>query len=138
MVSQEGREINSFNSLPGQLRVAISVVAGQSLLLIALGLWGTQQMVSGNISSVETGITLFVIILGMVMWAINIALGLLRLKTWSRTAAVVLQLIFISVGVASFGGEFGNFWIGAALMAPATIALFLLFGRPIGRLFSRD
>lgn len=138
MVSQEGREINSFYSLPAQLRVAILVVAGQSLLLLALGLWGTQQMLSGNISSIETGVTLFGIIAAMVIWSTNIALGLLRLKTWSRTAAVVLQLIFISVGVASFGGEFGNFWIGVLLLVPASVTLFLLFGRPIGQLFSRD
>lgn len=114
------------------------MVAAQTLLILALGLWGTQQMVSGNISSFATGVTLFGIIAAMVIWSANITIGLLKLKTWSRTAAVVLQLIFISVGVASFGGEFGNFWIGVVLLVPATLALFLLFGRPIGQLFSRD
>lgn len=138
MVSQEGREINTFNSLPGQLRVTISVVAAQALLLLALGLWGLQQMIFGNTSSFTTGVTLFAIIAALVIWSANITIGLLRLKPWSRTAAVVLQLIFISVGVASFGGEFGNFWIGAVLLVPATVALFLLFGRPVGQLFSRD
>jgi hypothetical protein len=47
-------------------------------------------------------------------------------------------MIFISVGVASFGGEFGNFWIGILLLTPASVALFLLFGRAVGTLFSRD
>lgn len=138
MVSQEGREINSFYSLPVQLRVVISVTMAQCLLILAVGLWGAQQMISGNISSVSTGVTLFGIITAMVIWSVNIGLGLLRLKPWSRTAAVVLQLIFISIGVASFGGEFGNFFIGALLLVPATFALFLLFGRRIGVLFSRD
>lgn len=138
MVSQEGREINSFYSLPAQLRVTIFVVAAQCLLLLAIGLWGAQQMISGNISSFSTGVTLFGIIAAMVIWSANIAVGLVKLKPWSRTAAVVLELIFISVGVASFGGQFGNFWIGSALLVPASLTFFLLFGRSIGLLFKRD
>lgn len=138
MVSQEGREINSFYSLPAQLRLVILAVAAQCLLILGVALWGAQQMISGNISSVTTGLTLFGIIAALIIWAANIALGLLRQRPWSRTAAVVLQMIFISVGVASFGGEFGNFWIGLLLLIPASVALFLLFGRAVGELFSRD
>lgn len=114
------------------------MVTLQSLLLSAVGAWGVWQLLLGNTESFTTAITLAAILLAAVVWSTNIAIGLFKLKPWSRTAAVVVQMIFISIGVASFGGSFGNFWIGALLLAPASLTLFLLFGRSVGELFRRD
>ena len=114
------------------------VVSLQSLLLGGVGAWGLLQLLVGNTESFATAITLAAILVAAVVWSVNIAIGLRRLKPWSRTAAVVVQMIFISVGVASYGGSFGNFWIGTILLAPASLALFLLFGRSVGELFRRD
>lgn len=71
------------------------------------------------------------------LWSSNIALGLWRLKRWAHTPALVFQLLIASIGVASFGGEFGDVAIGVVLLVPATATFFVLFSRSVREQFQR-
>jgi hypothetical protein len=50
---------------------------------------------------------------------------------------MVFQLLVASIGVASFGGEFGDALIGVALLVPATVVFIFLFGKDVREKFQR-
>jgi len=61
-----------------------------------------------------------------------VARGLLQGMAWSRGATVVAQILQIAVAVGSFqGGELARPDIGWLLLAPALVALGLLFSKPV-------
>ena len=72
------------------------------------------------------------------LWTANISLGVLRLSRRSHTPAMIIQLLVASIGVASFGGEFGNFGLGALLLLPSALAFYLLFSKPVRQLFKSE
>ncbi|MTA31233.1 MAG: hypothetical protein F2558_04725 [Actinobacteria bacterium] len=71
----------------------------------------------------------------MALWTINIGIGLFRLKKWSHTAGLVLQLIFAAIATASFSGEFAEPVIGISLLSAAVTCFVALFGGGIREIF---
>jgi hypothetical protein len=71
----------------------------------------------------------------MALWTFNIGIGLFRLKKWSHTAGLVLQLIFAAIATASFSGEFAQPVIGFALLIASITCFVALFGGGIRELF---
>ena len=51
---------------------------------------------------------------------------------------MIIQLLVASIGVASFGGEYGNFGLGALLLLPSALAFYLLFSKSVRRLFKSE
>ncbi len=68
----------------------------------------------------------------------NIGIGLLKLKKWAHTPALVLQLIFAAIATASFSGDFAQPAIGLPLLAMALISFVALFGGGIRDLLHRS
>jgi hypothetical protein len=106
------------------------IIAATAVALQALLLWGAAGFgvigIFQQRESLVAALFLLGITLGFALWSSMTALKLWQLERWAHTAAVVQQLIFISIGVASFTGEFANLLIGWLLFGPATIAFIAL------------
>ena len=60
-----------------------------------------------------------------------VALAMLRMAPWSRSAAIVWQIVQALVGVQAFSGAGARPDLGVLLIAPAVVALVLLFRRDV-------
>ena len=113
------------------------------LILQALTLWGIlgwsgYAVITGDVGSLLSGLSLiFVVLLGTI-WVSNIAYGVIRLRPSAHTPAMVIQLLIASIGAASFGGEFGNLAIGWLALIPASVAFFLLFSKDLRAEFGKN
>jgi len=65
------------------------------------------------------------------VWLAFIAVHTLRGSPWIRGAAVVWQVLQISVAVGSFQGVFQRTDVGWLLLIPAVAVLVLLFTKPV-------
>ncbi len=139
MVSHQAREIKTqIESMNPRLVVTTAIVSIQALGIWLVGVWSALAVFQGDRSSLTSSLFLLGLILAAALWASNIAIGLAKRKTWSHTAAMVLQLLIASIGTASFAGEFGSFAIGWGLLLPAAIAFYLLFSKRVRSEFGED
>ena len=120
---------------PRALSAATLIIAVEALVLWAVGVWSIIALVQNDNTSFVSAIFLVGIVLGGALWASNVAIGVWRLKRWALSPALILQLLIASIGVASFGGEFGNLALGMALLIPAGAAFFMLFSKTVRSLF---
>lgn len=118
--------------------MAIIIVFLESAIIWGLTFWSLFALFSGDSSNFFSSIFLSGIILAAAIWTTNIGIGLLKLRKWSHTPALVLQLILAAIATASFGGEFAQPIIGFGLMFLSVSAFILLFGGGIRDLMHRS
>ena len=92
-------------------------------------------ILAGGVLSLVSALFLTGMLLAASGFMINVAIGMFRLKRWAYTPSFVLQLLIVSIGVASFSGEFGVVAIGIALSVPAAIVFFAMFSKNVRELF---
>jgi len=120
---------------PKALVVASTIIALEALVLWAVGVWSVVALIQNDNTSFVSAIFLVGIVLGGALWATNVALGIWRKKRWAFSPSLILQLLIVSIGVASFGGEFGNISLGIGMLVPAATAFFVLFSKGVRNLF---
>jgi hypothetical protein len=125
------------SNLGPKLVISAAVIALQSLVIWGLGVWSIVLLFLDSAMFLLSALFLIGLLLAAALWSSNIALGLVRLKRWAHTPALVFELLVASIGVASFAGEFGNSLIGAALLLPATVTFVLLFSKSVRVKFQR-
>ncbi len=117
--------------------ISASVIAVQSLIIWGLTIWSIALLFIEAPTFYVSALFLVGLMLAAALWSSNIALGLIKLKRWAHTPGMVFQLLIASIGVASFGGEFGDVLIGLALLLPATMVFILLFSKDVRDQFQR-
>ena len=120
-----------------KLVISASVIAVQSLIIWGLSVWSIALLLIEAPMFYVSALFLIGLMLAAALWSSNIALGLIKLKRWAHTPGMVFQLLIASIGVASFGGEFGDVLIGLALLLPATLVFVLLFSKDVRDQFQR-
>ena len=71
-------------------------------------------------------------------WLLLAAIGTLRSQPWIRGSVVTLQLIQIAIAIGCFQGIVGRPDLGWVLLAPAVVALVLLFTPSVRAATARD
>lgn len=117
--------------------ISASIIALQSLAIWGLLAWVVILIFVETPTSLLSALFLIGLLAAAGLWSSNIALGLWKLKRWAHTPALVFQLLIASIGVASFGGEFGDLAIGSLLLVPAAATFFLLFSKSVREQFQR-
>jgi hypothetical protein len=125
------------SNLGPKLVISAGVIALQSLVIWGLSVWSIALLFLDSARFYVSALFLIGLLLAAALWSSNIALGLLRLRRWAHTPALVFELLVASIGVASFAGEFGDAFIGVALLAPATLTFVLLFSKSVRERFQR-
>ena len=120
------------------LLIAASLIGLESLVLWGFGVWSVVALLENDNTSFVSALFLIGLVLAAALWSSNIAIGLYRRKRWAHTPGLILQLLIASIATASFGGEFGSFWIGILLLAPAALVFFLLFRKDVRSFFQKD
>ena len=121
-----------------KLFTAIIFVSFEALTLWVLSIWAIASLFLEKPLSLTSALFLIGMLLAGALWVSNIAIGLLRIKRWAFTPALILQLLVASIGVASFPGEFGNAVIGFGLLLPALLTFVMLFAKSVREQFQRE
>jgi hypothetical protein len=138
MFSHGGKEINTqFNRVPKRLLIAIILIFLETALIWVLTFWSLFALFSGDSSNFFSSLFLSGIVLGFAIWLTNIGVGLMKLRKWAHTPALVVQLIFAAVATASLSGDFAQPAVGIPLLVVALSAFIALFGGGIRDLLHR-
>jgi hypothetical protein len=111
---------------------ALGMVVVTGLLLVELLAPGSRP------NSVASAVALAVFAAIAAAAAGLIAAGTLRMARWTRSAAIVWQIVQAFVGLQAFAGVGARPDLGTLLIVPAVVALVLLFRRDVAAATRRD
>lgn len=110
--------------------LVVSVALQAAALAVATGALVVETFVDVA-ASVASAVALAVLTaIGAILLAL-VARNLLRGAPWTRGATVVAQVLQLAIAVGAFQGAWARPDLGWLLLAPAVLALVLLFTRPV-------
>ena len=125
----------------GGVRAALAVVSVllflEAAVVSALVVWLVVDLVSLEPSSFVTAIALIALVVIGAIWVWAVAFASLRRAPWSRAAAIVWQVLQLSVAIGAFQGLFARADVGWALLVPAITIIGLLLWTPVRIAYSR-
>jgi hypothetical protein len=125
----------------GGVRAALVAVTAllfaEAGALVAVLAWLVVDLLVLRPSSVATAIALIVLVAIAAAWVSAIAVASARRAPWSRAAAIVWQVLQLSVAVGAFQGLFARPDLGWALLVPAVAIVGLLLWPPVRLAYSR-
>lgn len=122
----------SSQTRPRALVAAVVVVALEAALAAALAVILVVELLIAPAASLASGIALAVLAVLAAAWVIAIALGLWRMRPWTRAAAIVWQVLQAGVGLGALQGAFAAPAWGWPLIGASVVGLVLLLRRSVG------
>ena len=120
---------------PTGVKAALVIVSGILLIeaaaLGAVVVWLLIDLLALQPSSYATAIALVVLVVIAFAWVGAVAVASLRRAPWSRAAAIVWQVLQLSIAVGAFQGLFARPDVGWLLLVPAVTVIGLLLWRPV-------
>ncbi|MFB9310498.1 ABC-type multidrug transport system fused ATPase/permease subunit [Agromyces hippuratus] len=121
----------------GALVVVSVLLFLEAAAMVALVIWLVIDLFSLEPSSYATAIALLVLVAIGALWVVTVAVGSIRQAPWSRAAAIVWQILQVSVAVGAFQGLFARPDVGWALLVPAITVIGLLLWTPVRLAYTR-
>jgi len=125
----------------GGVKAALLVVSGILLLeaaaLAAVVVWLVIDLLALAPSSYATAIALLLLVVLALVWVGAVAIASLRRAPWSRAAAIVWQVLQLSIAVGAFQGLFARPDVGWLLLVPAITVIGLLLWAPVRLAYTR-
>jgi hypothetical protein len=119
------------------LVVVNAVLILEAVALAAVAVWLVVDLVALRPSSYATAIALTVLVAIGAAWVGATAIASLRRAPWSRAAAIVWQILQVSIAVGAFQGLFARPDVGWALLLPAVTVIGLLLWPPVRLTYAR-
>lgn len=123
--------------LPKQLILLVVVLWIEFALLAGVSLFLMYELVAEVPTSYASAVAILVLAVIAAVWLAVLAINAMRARPWVRSGTVVWQILQIAVAVGFFQGEFARPDLAWALLAPAVIAIVLVFSRPVIRAMAR-
>ena len=114
---------------PATVRAVVALVALQALTLVAIAIFYGVELVVASPDSVVTAVASAVLVLVAGIGMALVAWGLARGRRWSRTPALVAQLLLLPVGYEISQGQ--RWWLGLLLLLWCGGIAVLLFSRDV-------
>lgn len=113
------------------------VLVLEALAVAAVAIWLIVDLVSLQPTSYATAIALIVLVIVGAIWVGATAVASFSRAPWSRAAAIVWQILQVSIAVGAFQGLFARPDLGWALLVPAVVIVGLLLWPPVRLAYSR-
>nr|WP_085475342.1 hypothetical protein [Rathayibacter oskolensis] len=114
-------------SRPPGLLVLIAVLALETLAVAALTAWLVVELVTTRADTIGGGVAIVVLAVIALCWAAATTLGAVRRRSWMRGSALTMQLVQMAVALGAFQGQYAVPDVGWALLAPALVAVVMIF-----------
>jgi hypothetical protein len=115
----------------GAVVTVTALLFAEAGALIAVFIWLLVDLLVLRPSSFAMAVALIVLVAIGAAWVSAIAVASARRAPWSRAAAIVWQVLQLSVAVGAFQGLFARPDLGWALLIPAVTVIGLLLWRPV-------
>jgi hypothetical protein len=115
--------------------IAVVVAAEATCLLAAAGWYAYELITGAPVLSFWGAVFTLGLLLACSVWLYAVGHFLFRGYRWTRAAALVAQLIVLTIGLPTLTG--GLVWAGLAMVVPALTAIVLLFDKRVTTYASR-
>ena len=119
------------------LVVVTAILFLEALALIAVVVWLVVDLLALQPSSYATAIALIVLVVIGAVWVSAVAVGSVRRAPWTRAAAIVWQILQVSIAIGAFQGLFARPDVGWLLLVPAITVIGLLLWSPVRLAYTR-
>ena len=110
---------------PIPLTIAAAVVGLQGTGLLAAGFYLIESGLFGSPESVSIAITTGLLAMAGGLALLGVAYGLIKIRVWSRSPAILWQLLTIGVGWYQLQAGLGELGIPLIVIAATTVVLLL-------------
>lgn len=131
----EGRRAPGVRAALTAISVLLFLEAAGMLAIVA---WLVVDLFALRPSSYATAIALIVLAAVGAIWTSGVAIASLTRRPWSRAAAIVWQVLQLSIAVGAFQGLFARPDLGWLLLVPAVVVTGLLLWAPVRLAYTRD
>jgi hypothetical protein len=107
-------------------RLAAIIVGLEGIGVLALAVWQTAALLSGDADSIESAIALVVLTVVGAAAVLAFAVAIWRGQSWGRSGAIVTQLLILAVALGAATGAYADPAVALVLAAPAIVGLVLL------------
>jgi hypothetical protein len=114
------------------------VLAIEAAGLAAATVFLVLEILIAPADSIASAIALAVVAGIATAWVIAMSVGAWRGHSWIRGAAIVVQVLLVSVAIGSFQGLVPRPDIGWILLIPAIVVVFLIFSKPVQQALRRS
>jgi hypothetical protein len=142
-VNQEraDRDMPAAASVSGGVKAALVTVSAllflEAAALVGIVVWLIVDLIALQPSSYATAIALIVLVVIGAVWVGAVAVASVRRAPWSRAAAIVWQILQVSMAVGAFQGLFARADVGWLLLVPAITVIGLLLWTPVRLAYTR-
>jgi hypothetical protein len=123
---------------PPLLTVLAALVAIEALGVSAYAAWFGTQLFVAPTASLAGAVFLLALFVLMAVWLWALTIGLIRMRTWTRSGALVWQTIQVVVGVSMMSAEGGWVAVAVVLIVLGLIAGALIFTPRVMKAISRQ
>ena len=128
-------------SVSGGVKAALVTVSAllflEAAALVGIVVWLIVDLIALQPSSYATAIALIVLVVIGAVWVGAVAVASVRRAPWSRAAAIVWQILQVSIAVGAFQGLFARADVGWLLLVPAITVIGLLLWTPVRLAYTR-
>lgn len=129
--------VASASGVKAALVVVTAILFLEALALIAVVVWLVVDLLALQPSSYATAIALIVLVVIGAVWVSAVAVGSVRRAPWTRAAAIVWQILQVSIAIGAFQGLFARPDVGWLLLVPAITVIGLLLWSPVRLAYTR-
>ena len=122
-------------NLPIQLKVAAGLAAVEALTAAAVTLYFLYGLLSGQEKSLQMILGIIILMIAATAFLTAATLNLIKGKRWARSGIVFWQILQISIGWGSLGGENENVPIAIAIFISSAVIITMLFTKAVNKLF---
>lgn len=122
-------------NLPIQLKVAAGLAAAEALTSAAVTLYFLYGLLSGQEKSLQMILGIIILMIAATSFLTAATFNLIKGKRWARSGIVFWQILQISIGWGSLGGENENVPVAIAIFASSAIVTIMLFTKAANSVF---
>jgi hypothetical protein len=107
-------------------KAAAVLVGLEGGALIALAVWQTVAIASGDTAALDSAIALLVLTVVGIVTVVAFAVAIWRGRSWGRSGAIVTQVLILAVALGAATGAYAHPATALILAVPALVTLVLL------------
>ncbi|GGF14473.1 hypothetical protein [Subtercola lobariae] len=136
--SAESGRLDARQRRPVLLIVLGLLLLAESFVVLAVGAWQITQLLQAPPEIYSSAIALIVMVLAAGLWVLVTAIGVFRLRPWTRGSALTWQVLQIIVAICCFQGIFGSPDDGWPLLIAGLLGIALLLAPQVVAVTRRE
>ena len=121
---------------PFAVGLLLALLAAELLLVVAVVITLVVELLVAPATSLASAIALTVVAVIAAVWLGAILVGVWRRRAWTRSAAIVWQVLQFAVGLGALQGAFAQPAWGWPLIAASVLGFVLCLSKPVAAALS--